>query len=215
MFTEQQCQKKNPNTASNDTTMISEVICWEGLELSWYVPKLISSASPLSLQPFVTTAGDGNVAQDALSERLYIYFLKPGMVWSSNSQFSVVLVAMGPSIEYNPGRDDNVDWNKLSLLGWWASWEQYPVFFPGDATMKQLHLVTHTTYTSEILMPQYPVWPSPELHLVTLHLFPRETWRDAVPCQELFRVSQTMCQLLTHSQCHNMKTLPKSCSASH
>lgn len=46
---------------------------------------------------------------DALSERVFIYFLKPGMGWSRNSQFSVILVPMGPSAEDNPRRDNNVD----------------------------------------------------------------------------------------------------------
>lgn len=46
---------------------------------------------------------------DALSERLFIYFLKLGMGWSRNSQFAVILVAMGPSAEDNPGKHDNVD----------------------------------------------------------------------------------------------------------
>lgn len=178
--------------------------------------KAISSVSTLSLLQVMENATQvkpgGEI--DALSERLFIYFLKPGMVWSSNSQFSVIVVAMGPSAEDDPERDDNVDWNKLNLLDGELLRNNIHII-PGDITMNQLHLVTPIPYSSEILMPQYPEWPSPELHLVTLHLLPRETQRDAVLCQELLRVSQTMCQLLTHSQCHNMKTLPKSCSASH
>lgn len=75
MFTEQQCQKKNPNSARKDTTMISEVIHWEGLKAVLMCPKAISSVSLLSLWQVMENATQVKPSgeTDALSECSYSF----------------------------------------------------------------------------------------------------------------------------------------------
>lgn len=95
-------QRHNNDFWSNSPGKISVVLMCH---------KATSSVSPLSLLQVVENATQVKPGgeTDALIERLLFYFFKPGMGWSRNAQFSVILVAMGPNAEDNPGKNDNVD----------------------------------------------------------------------------------------------------------